>query len=185
MLYILGGASRSGKSTIAHRLVVERRIPFFCTDYLVTILQEGVPFVEIKQGQNIYLKAKRLWPILKPLLVNHLIKADLNYLIEGDGILPRYVSKLLNEYPNRIKVCFVGYSAIDQKNKFQEVKKFGGRKDDWTKYFSDEDLLRHIKDMIKFSKYLKTESQKYNIHYFDSSENFNAYLEEVFNYLII
>lgn len=181
MLYILGGASRSGKSIVSRRFVSEKQIPFFCIDFLITSLQE-VPSLDIKHGQPFISKAEKLWPLVKPLLV-HLIKEELNYLIEGDGILPSQVAELFKDYPNGIKASFVGFSEIDPQDKFKQVKEFGGNKDDWTKRVSDEELMLSIKDMVKFSKYLKSECNKYNISYFDCSNNFNEYLENVFLFL--
>ena len=178
MLYVLGGASRSGKSIISRRFVSEKQIPFFCIDFLITSLQE-VPSLDIKQGQPFIDKAKKLWPLIKPLLV-HLIKEEPNYLIEGDGILPSQVAELCKDYPNDIRVSFVGFSEIDPQDKFKQIKEFGGNEDDWTKRISDKELMLSIKEMIKFSKYLKSECSKYNIPYFDSSNDFSEYLESVF-----
>ena len=181
MLYILGGAPRSGKSIVARRFVSEKQIPFFCIDFLITSLQE-VPFLDIKHGQPFIGKAGRLWPLVKPLLV-HLIEEEPNYLIEGDGILPNQVAELLEGFSNDIRACFVGFSETNPQDKFKQVRELGGNKDDWTKSVSDEKLMSNIEDMVKFSKYLKSECNKYNISYFDSSNNFREYFENVFLYL--
>ncbi len=181
MLYILGGASRSGKSIIARRFVSEKQIPFFCLDVLITSLQE-IPSLDIKHGQPIISKSEKLWPVVKPLLT-HLFREELNYLIEGDGILPSKIAELIKDFSNEIKACFVGFSEISLQDKFKKIKEFGENKDDWTKRVSDEKLMSNIEDMIMFSKYLKSECNKYNIRYFDSSDNFCEYLENVFQYL--
>src|SRR3989344_8244326 len=183
MLYILGGASRSGKSMVARRFVSEKQIPFFCIDFLITPLQE-IPSLNIKHGQPFISKAEKLWPLVKPLLI-HLIKAEPNYLIEGDGILPNQVAELLKGFSSDIKACFVGFSEINPQDKFKQVRKLDGdgNKDDWTKNISDEKLMSYIKNMVKFSKYLKSECNKYDISYFDSSNNFSECLESVFQYL--
>lgn len=181
MLYVLGGASRSGKSIIARRFVSEKQISFFCIDFLITSLQE-LPSLDIKHGQSFISKAEKLWPLTNPLFT-HLIKEEPNYLIEGDGILPNQIAELVKDFPNDIKACFVGFSEINPQNKLEQIRKFGGNKDDWTKNIPDEKLILHIKDMIKFSKHLKAECSKYNISYFDSSNNFNECLESVFQYL--
>lgn len=182
MLFILGGVSRSGKSIIARRLVREKQRPFFCIDFLITSL-EKVPSLKIKQGQAFIPKAEKIWPIIKPML-SCLIKEEPNYLVEGDGILPKQVSGLLGQFPNEIKVCFVGFSEIDPRDKLKQVREFGGNMDDWTKSISDEQLIKYLEDMIAFSRYLKEECKKYSLSYFDSSKNFPEYLEKVFQYLL-
>lgn len=181
MLYILGGAPRSGKSMIARRFVSEKQIPFFCIDFLITSLQE-IPSLGIKHGQPFISKSEKLWPFVKPLLVE-LIKESPNYLIEGDGILPIQIAELLKVYPDDVKVCFVGFSEISPQEKFKQVRSLGGNMDDWTKGYLDEKLMSIIENMVKFSEYLKEECSKYDISYFDSSSNFVEYLEEVFQYL--
>lgn len=182
MLYVLGGVSRCGKSMIASRLVVEKSIPFFCIDLLITALQEGVPDLGIEHSQDFIPKAEKLWPIVKPLM-EHRIYKDSDYLIEGDGILPSQISELINSHPYKVKACFVGFSEVSSQDKFRQVKNLMVSKDDWTKNISDKELLVRIKGMIEVSKYLNVECQKYSIPYFDSSNNFQEYLEKVFQYL--
>lgn len=181
MLYILGGASRSGKSIVARRLVEEKKIPFFCIDFLISSLQE-VKHLEINHGQEFIVKAEKLWPLTKP-LYSHLITEEPKYLIEGDGILPKNVAEIQKMFPGKVKACFVGFSQIDPSAKLKLVKEKGGQTDDWTKNYSDEELLGFIKEMIDFSKYLKGECEKYDIKYFDSSDNFEKYLEDIYAYL--
>lgn len=181
MLYILGGSPRSGKSTIGRKLVKEKAIPFFCIDFLITSLQEVKP-LNIQHGQPFIGKAENLWPLVKPLLI-HLLQEESNYLVEGDGILPKHVLELMKQYPTEIKSCFVGFSQADLNQKFKDIREFVG-KGDWTKRIDDMKLKQNIEDMIEFSNYLKNECSKYNIPYFDSSNNnFNDYLESVFQYL--
>jgi len=182
MLYILGGASRSGKSITARRFVIEKQTPFFCVDFLITSLQE-IPSLEIKHGLPFISKAEKLWPLINPMLIG-LMHDEPTYLIEGDGLLPKNIAKLRSEFPNDVRACFVGYSEISPSEKFKTVREMGGNMDDWTTKISDDDLIKAIEDMIEFSKYLKSECNKLNIAYFDSSKNFVQYLENVFQYLV-
>lgn len=115
----------------------------------------------------------------------HLLEMEANYFIEGDGILPKHMAELIEQYPKEVKSCFVEFSEADVNQKLRNVRGFAG-KSDWTDKVVDAELTQNIKKMIKFSNYLKNECSKYNISYFDSSnENFNEYLERVFQYLVI
>jgi hypothetical protein len=183
MLYILGGAPRTGKSILGRKFVSDKQIPFFCIDFLITAIEEGTPQIGIKHGQPFISKAEGLWPLVKPLLT-HLIREEPNYLIEGDGILPKQVSELQKLYPHKIQSCFVGFAGITASEKLKQIREFGGNQDDWTKKVSDEKLFKTIEDMIEYSKYLKEECDKYDISYFDLSNNFSESLEKVFQYLI-
>jgi len=182
MLYLLGGAPRTGKSVIARRLVAEKQIPYFCIDALTTVLQESLPNLGIKHGQPFVSKAENLWPILKSLLF-HLAEEEPDYLVEGDALLPKRIPELEKKYKNEIRVCFTGFTKISPQDKLKEIRKFNDFKDDWTKTRSDERMLKAIKSMIEFSQYLEKECKKFNIKYFEISDNFQKNLNIVFEYL--
>lgn len=181
MLYILGGSSRSGKSIIGRRFVKELAIPFFCIDFLITSFQE-IPSLHIEHGQPFIEKAEKLWPLVKPLL-GHLITEEPNYLIEGDGILPKHIVELSQEYPGEVRSCFVGFAAVTIDQKLQEVREFGGQKDDWTKMVEDDELKKYVEMMIEYSKYLKNECTRFDLKYIDVSFEFINRLDEIFKYL--
>lgn len=181
MLYILGGSSRSGKSITGRRFVKELAIPFFCIDFLTSSLQE-IESLQIRHGLPFIEKAEKLWPLVKPLL-GHLLREEPDYFIEGDGILPKHIRELFDEYPGEVKVCFVGFADTTPDQKLKEVREFGNQKDDWTKRHTDEEVKVFLQDMITFSNYIKNECGKYEIKYFDVSFNFNERLDEVFHYL--
>jgi 2-phosphoglycerate kinase len=180
MLYILGGASRSGKSIISRRFVKVLGIPFFSLDFLVTSLQD-IPSLHIKHNQPFIEKSENIWPMAKNML-SHIISEEPNYLIEGDGILPGQVTELSQLHPNSIQSAFVGYTEMSAEVKLKEIRKFGGQKDDWTLNYSNDEMENYITDMIEFSKYLKTECEKNNIPFFDVSSDFSNKIDEVFNY---
>lgn len=182
MLYILGGAPRTGKSILGRKFVSDKQIPFFCIDFLITVLEKGVPQIGIKHGQPFVSKAESLWSMVKPLLM-HLVEEEPQYLIEGDGILPKQVAELQKLYPHKIKPCFVGFTEITAFEKLKQLREFGGSQDDWTKKVSDVELLKNVEDMIEYSKYLKEECNKYNISYFDNSFNFQENIQKIFDYL--
>jgi hypothetical protein len=182
MLYILGGASRSGKSILSRRFASDLGIPFFCLDFLVTSLQD-IPSLHIKHDQPFIAKAENLWPMAKNML-SHIISEEPNYLIEGDGILPKQIVELSQLHPNAIRSAFVGYTEISAKDKLKEIREFGGQKDDWTMNYSDDEMTKYITDMIEYSNYLKTECEINNILYFDVSFDFKNKIDELFNYFM-
>lgn len=42
-----------------------------------------------------------------------------NVIIEGEAILPSLARKLMDRYPEKVKVCLLGYSEIDVERQIQ------------------------------------------------------------------
>ncbi len=70
MLYIIGGAARSGKTILTRRLFAEHHVPFFCVDYFVSALGEGSPELGIQGESPTRPKAEALWPRIYGMLRN-------------------------------------------------------------------------------------------------------------------
>ena len=181
MIYILGGASRSGKTLLSRRAVSEKGIPYFPLDALFGGLANGVPQLDIMYDQSFTERAEKIWPVAKPLL-GFFFHEERDFLIEGDSILPVQVQELASE-GNKVRACFLGYSEVSKEEKIALVRMYHQGTIDWTKDISDEEMLDLVDQMIEFSKYLKEECAKYDIEYFDISHNFEEPRKEAFNYL--
>ena len=177
MLYLIGGAARTGKTILAKRLLDEKNIPYFCIDYLVSSIDRKMHDEPSKKV------AHKVWPNIKFLLRN-IVEVEPNYVIEGDKFLPEFVSQIINEYPNKITPCFLGYSSISPKQKIKEIKQNKNTINNWTENLSDRDLMELTNEMIDYSKFLKKECKKYDIPYFDLSDDFLKTLEQTYKYLI-
>ena len=183
MLYIIGGAPRSGKSKISRRMLVEKQVSYFPMDVVTTVLEGFQKTVGVFEGQDFIEKSQKSWVAVKNLL-DHLYETEENYLVEGDNILPSQISNFLNMYNSKdIRICFVGYIELDPREKLRTIRENSGGKDDWTKIVSDEELLPMIQEMIEFSRYLKSECEKYGFKFFDVSHDFIKTQQEVFDYL--
>ena len=112
MLYLVSGASRSGKTIIANKILEQKQIPYVSLDWLVMGFTNGIPEYGIHDRLLPNEIADKLWSFLKSMCESMLwLRGD--YVIEGEAILPELVRELLDEYPDKIKVCFVGYTDVD------------------------------------------------------------------------
>ena len=182
MLYLLGGAARSGKTIIAQRLLKERCIPYFCIDYFVSALEQGAPELGILGESPTLPKAGELWTLLKPLLVN-IIEVEPHYLVEGDTLLPGKVVELRGIYPSDVRICFLGYPRLTPEEKMKEIRQFGGSVNDWIQEHTDDYILELTAEMVDFSQYLQRECQEHNVQFFDTSRQFLQSVDQAFNYL--
>lgn len=182
MLYIVGGAARSGKSTLARKLVTELKIPYFSIDQILIGLEKGLPEFGITHKQTTLERAPKLWPILKPMLIN-IYNSEPEYCVDGDVLLPEYIEELTKEI-EYIKVAYVGYAHIDPQEKLRSIKGYEGP-NNWTVGMSDEQILHQIiHNGISFSEYLEKETAKYGFNYFDtSSGDFEETIQKAFNHL--
>jgi hypothetical protein len=182
MLYIIGGAARAGKTKIARRMLDEHNIPLFCIDYLVSGLDQGAPSLGIVGESPTRPKAEKLWPILKGMLRN-IVEEEPHYLVEGDSIWPQGVAKLRDTYHPQIRAVFIGYANSNPQQKLIEIHEFGGGVNDWIQDYSDQYILDLCVEMIEWSQFLQVKCKKYDLPYFDVSENFSQTLDQAYNWL--
>jgi 2-phosphoglycerate kinase len=180
MIYIIGGAARSGKSIISRKIAVEHRISYLPLDSLKTAFYIGKPELGIDSKKSYKENARKMWPFIKPFIIN-LIQIGEDYQIEGDTILPSQVYELLQDKKinKSIRVCFVGYSNIKPEKKLEDIRNNHGNINDWLQDKTDAYVLSVIKDRIKYSRFLKEECEKYNIQYIDMSKDFNKQIDRI------
>lgn len=183
MLYIIGGVSRSGKSLLAHKILKEKLVPFFPLDGLVGMLTHSAPEHGVRHQNDFVDKSEKTWKFSKELF-KYLFKTQESYLVEGDCILPKQVAELQIKYSEKIKCCFLGYPSLTAKQKLELVRTFHRGEEDWTTKHNDEAMLEMIEAMIKYSRYMKEECEKYNIAFFDVSDDFEKTHIKAFEFLI-
>lgn len=183
MLYIIGGAARSGKSLLAHKILKEKLVPFFPLDGLVGTLAHSAPEHGVRHQNDFVEKSEKTWKFSKELFI-YFFKTQTSYLVEGDCILPQQIAELQAEYSGQIKCCFLGYPSMTAPQKLDMVRTFHLGDKDWTRKHSDEKMLEMLEAMIVYSKHLQEECAKYNIPFFDVSDNFEKAQAEAYGVLI-
>ena len=120
MIYLIGGAPRTGKSTLCQRVANECRIGWISTDLIKEVLdQAGVkkPARWSANLREIADAADRFFPYLERFIwgVNSMADA---YVIEGVDFLPSQVSELSKAFA--LRAVFLGRSTItlDQLDRF-------------------------------------------------------------------
>ncbi|MEC1687471.1 adenylate kinase [Bacillus subtilis] len=184
MLYLIGGSSRSGKTTTAKRMLAETKIPYFSLDYLMMGIANGVPEMEVNPTDGDLKNGQRLWKIVNPLMTA-MVENKIDYIIEGVQLIPSHVSKFEQHYLGNVKTCFIGIAEIDIENSVEKMK--------FHSSMTENDGLRNLDHLqIKLeleriktdSTRIREECKKYNLQYFESSLNFNKTIETIIAYLI-
>lgn len=184
MLYVISGASRSGKTIIAKKLAARKGIPFLSLDWIMMGFTNGIPEYGIHDKLFPDEIAERLWGFLKAMFES-MIYVKTDCVIEGEAILPELITELLKKYPTELKICFLGFTQVDVDQKSKEIKTFSREENDWLKDKPDEYITDHVKNMIAHSRNIKKSCKENNIRYLDTSDNFMDSLEDALNYLAV
>lgn len=181
MLFLIGGAARTGKGILVRRLLAEMQMPYLSLDVLKMGLARGVPEYAINPDAGAIPVGERLWPLVREMSAS-LLADRVDYVIEGE-LLPKHVAALVHRHPTQTKACFLGYATITPAQKLHEIRTHAGHPNDWSSDYSDPALLHVITEMIAFSRYLVAECATYQIPYFDTSHNFMQTMDQVVAYV--
>ena len=183
MLYLVSGTSRSGKTLIAKKILADKRIPYLSLDWLMMGVNDGVPEYGIHHLLWPNEIARKMEPFLRG-MINSMLVDGIDYLIEGEAMLPDMIADLIRMHPDKVKVVFVGYTDIDVEDKVALVKKHSDGENDWLANKSDEYISDHIGNMIDYSKMIKDGCEEHGLSYFDTSEDFLGAIEAAIDYLV-
>jgi len=182
MLYLISGTSRSGKTIIAKKLLEEHKLPYLSLDWLMMGFNDGIPEYGINHLLWPNEIAEKMWPFLQGMIENMLFDG-MDYVIEGEAMVPQLIAQLIEKYPEKISAVFVGFTEINVDEKVAQVKKFSIGENDWLTNESDKYIKDHIGNMIEYSKMIKEGCEKFNLPYFDTSVDFLGKIELATIYL--
>jgi hypothetical protein len=113
-LYLVGGAPRVGKSSLAQRLLELDQIPFLPTDVLRTVLRRVLPELDAidQDPVDASLLAEVMYPHIEQAAEVCTEEADC-FLIEGFDLAPSHVARLQAALGQaEIRGCFLGHGSF-------------------------------------------------------------------------
>ncbi|MEM9548495.1 MAG: hypothetical protein AAGA77_21095 [Bacteroidota bacterium] len=182
MLYFISGASRSGKSIVAKKMANVKRIPYLSLDWIMMGFTHGIPKYGVHDLLFPDVIARKLWSFLKAMCESMLI-AEEDCIIEGEALLPELLIELIEKYPDDTKACFIGFIHVNIDQKVEDIRRFSLEKNDWMEDKSDTYVREHVINMIAHSKMIKTACEDQKIHYFDTSNDFEAAIDKILDFL--
>ncbi len=182
MLYLIGGAPRSGKTTLARRMLAEHGVPYFSIDTLIASLASTHPELGMRVSDPALKRMEIVWPTIRKVATDVVQSGD-NLLLEGDVLLPKHLIEFGHTTRAGIKTCFIGYADVDPLKKLRAIREHASDGIDWTEELDDARLLSLIGELRTFSEYLRRECCHYKIPYFDGSTCFASAIREAKAYL--
>jgi hypothetical protein len=183
MIYLLGGASRTGKTTIARAFLAETGIPFFNPDFLMMGFVNGLPAYGVDSEADELRVAEQPGPVVRS-MVAAMVEEEIDYLVEGVQNHPRCAGELQAELADYVRICFIGMAEADTRTKFQEIRRYGGGTDDWMHHYPDERVLQEVERLKGLSLRLRDACAQYGLKYIEASNNLTSTIAAVIGYFL-
>lgn len=172
MIYLIGGAPRTGKSILGQQLSAGLRIGWISTDLLQEVLrvrnEEKAEWNATPEA--IAATADWFFPYLERFVWGVSSMAE-SYVIEGVNFLPAQVRQLSTQY--QIRTVFLGCTKMT----LERFDQFPGRSIGYT--FLPEEMRRQIvQDVPLWSALIRQQAKQFGYPYVDMSDDFPARLHE-------
>jgi putative acetyltransferase len=109
MVILIGGATRTGKTLMAQRLMEKYGYPYTSVDHIKMGLYRGLKDDKYNPEQDYKLLAEELWPVVKGIIMTA-IENKQNLILEGCYILPYMADDFTDEYRKEIIPFFILFS---------------------------------------------------------------------------
>jgi hypothetical protein len=173
MIYLIGGAARVGKTTLAKMILKRQGIPFDSTDMLWWALKESEPKRNWKSEWEA--APDQFFPYLHA-YINHAIKTLPDYVVEGDTFFPSHAAELMKKFP--IKVVFLGSSNMN----LADIKKYS-QHNNWVDHLEQKDQEPLPAKLMADSAMFEREAKKFGFPYFDVAEQREEKMEAAYSAL--
>lgn len=175
MLFLVGGCSRSGKTTLARRLLQRHGIAHLATDHLARGLSvAGLGEIDPREDD------RRTSEKMEPLLIGFLFAAgyeETDYLIEGVHVTPRLIGRARERIDVPIAGAVLGYPEADLEAKLVALAARPLRRDgrpDWLFEFPREAQLRFLENQREISREHRAQAAENRVPFFDGSGDIAA-----------
>lgn len=174
MLYLVGGAPRTGKSILGQRIAAKLKIGWVSTDLLMGLLRvkgdDGVKTEWNAAPEAIAGNAEWFFEYLERFVWGVSSLAG-SYVIEGVDFLPAQVAQLSTQYPARS--VFLGCSKMT----LDRFDRFPGHSRGYAN-LPEEVRRQFAQDIPLWSAFVQREAERFALPYFDVSDDFPVRLSE-------
>ena len=158
MIILITGASHTGKTVLAQKLLEKYKYPYLSIDHLkMGLIRSGN--TELTPMSSQHDLTAYLWPICRE-MIKTAIENDQNLIVEGCYIPFDWAKDFAPTYLEQIKYCCLIMSEAYIRNHFADIKKYANaiekRVDD--EYCTMERILETNRKMLALA-------QKYKVNY--------------------
>lgn len=177
MIYLIGGASRTGKSELAKKILEKNNISWIPLDIIRNAITDLLPKHDVTKGDNSWLTLpERFYPVLEK-IIEGINNEKLSFVLEGDCFFPEQIDQLVKK-SFTVRACFLGSSTIDAKL----LRSMNSN--NWHQSKSDTELEELSTIIKKASELFKQKCLENNLRYIDVGQLEDAKFEEAYKSLI-
>jgi 2-phosphoglycerate kinase len=204
MLYLIGGAPRCGKTTLARHLAQALCCSYVPVDYLGTAFATYIPAAELPQRYPAWrtasvderfatyttaqiiatyrTKAATVWPGLRAFCEYALVQRH-PLVLDGYQLEPRFIHELLVSFP-QFPIAAVVLTRTHVERIRDDLTK-GDDPDDWVRRSTTQaGTFTLIAEMVsQYSQYFAAEAAHYHLASFDMDVEFHAHIANAMIYL--
>ncbi len=201
MIYLIGGPPRCGKTTLAKTFSKQAKIPWISSDTLEVVAGEYMtqeewdlthPYSIAHTSNNTFyaeFTAKEIVTLIKAQSIATesaiqmtalcSIKDEIDYIIEGYHITPKFAAKLIKKYgAHNIKAVFL--AKTDAQKFVAEAVKNPVTNDWLIKKDTKPETIAKVGEMIAlYSNYFEAEAARYKLPVFAMDKNFTKSISEI------
>lgn len=157
MIILITGASHTGKTALAQKLLEKYNYPYLSIDHLKMglIRSKNTNLTPLSETEDL---TAYLWPIVRE-MIKTAIENDQNLIVEGCYIPPNWQDDFESEYLEKIKFYCLIMTENYIKNHFEDIIKYANVIEN--RICDDYDLEEFLKD----NKENFALCQKYNLNY--------------------
>ena len=167
MVILITGASHTGKTLLAQKLLEKHKYPYFSIDHLkMGLIRSGqTDLTPISEDADL---TKYLWPIVRE-MIKTAIENNQNLVVEGCYIPFDWEKDFEIEYIENIKYYCLVMSQNYIKNHYNDITKYGSVIEN---RLNDEDYT--IEGALKENALILTLVKKHNVNYILIDDEYNV-----------
>lgn len=198
MIYLIGGAPRTGKSIISNQLMRKLSLPWLSTDVLRTVIHDVTPIEErtvkfpyggvTSADQLTEMQVKQMvdWQITETnslqtcinSLVRHQIGVHDSQILEGVHLLPQHVRALMDDPACKDQVRAIFIVSKDTVVQLEAMRKNKSHFD-WLTGASDATYESVARFVVAYGDWIRSECEKYNLPYVVRGGEFDHENDEI------
>jgi len=166
MIYLISGASHTGKTNLAQKLMVKYQIPYISMDHVkMGLVRSGLVPNYVEQDDKIQ---EVLWPVIRE-MIKTAVENEQNMIVEGCYLPFHWKEEFGDDYLEDIRGIYLIMSTEYIENHFEDIKKYAsviedrGEDTDCTKEWIMEINREYLENCKKFCCEYMLITDKYDV----------------------